>query len=174
MATGYFPTLHPDELLYSGCARYFERGNFASVKSALFDLFGAATAGAIVDLPCRLSEFEAALPKGHGYKAERLIDKHTLAPLFCAFLPPERARRIRHDMLGNNGPALHRRIGLTANRVPFRDRLRFCPLCAREDIDHFVKPYWHRLHQLPGVEICPRHEVFLEEGEAFTRHDRND
>lgn len=170
MATGFFPTLQPDELLYSGCARYFERSGFASVKSALFDLFSVATAGAIVDLPCRLSEFEAALPKGHGYKCERLIDEHTLAPFFCAFLPPERARRIRRDMLGNNGPTLHRRIGLTANRVPFRDRLRFCPLCARGEVD---EPYWHRLHQLPGVEVCPQHEVFLEEGEAFTRHDRN-
>jgi hypothetical protein len=170
MATGYFPLLHPDELLYSGFARYFERGDFANVKSVLFDLFGAATAGAIVDLPCRLSEFEAALPEGHGYKAERLIDEHTLAPFFCAFLGPDRARRIRRDMLGNNGNALHRRIGLTANRVPFRDHLRFCPLCAHEEVG---EPYWHRLHQLPGVEVCPRHEVFLEEGEAFTRHDRN-
>jgi hypothetical protein len=173
MTVGFFPTLHADELLYSGCAKYLARAGYRSAKQALSEIFGAATAGAIVDLPCRLSEFEAALPRGHGYTAERLIDEHTLAPFFCSFLPPEQVRCVRHDMLGNKGSAVHRRLGITASRIPLPDRLRYCPRCAETEAALLDEPYWHRLHQLPGVIICPRHAIFLEESEGFTRHPRN-
>jgi hypothetical protein len=40
--------------------------------------------------------------------------------------------------------------------------LRFCPSCAKEDISSYDQPYWHRAHQLPGIYVCSRHSVFLE------------
>lgn len=33
--------------------------------------------------------------------------------------------------------------------------------------------YWHRIHQIPGIEICPIHAVFLENSSATWRSPRN-
>jgi hypothetical protein len=34
---------------------------------------------------------------------------------------------------------------------------------VKSDRDRFGETYWHRLHQAPGVVICPVHATFLEE-----------
>lgn len=47
--------------------------------------------------------------------------------------------------------------------------LRYCPECAREDLLLYGEMYWHRLPQLPGVLICPRHHTpILESNVSFT------
>ena len=52
--------------------------------------------------------------------------------------------------------------------------LRFCPQCNAEDLKLYGELYWHRLHQVPGVSICPRHGVFLQDSsipvQGFNRH----
>ena len=30
------------------------------------------------------------------------------------------------------------------------------------DRDTYGEAYWHRVHQLPGIEVCPDHAVYLE------------
>lgn len=39
--------------------------------------------------------------------------------------------------------------------------LRYCPECAREDIEKYGETYWHRLPQLPGVKFCPKHNCSI-------------
>ena len=39
--------------------------------------------------------------------------------------------------------------------------LRFCPACLTEDLSKYGEAYWHRLHQAPGVMVCPVHEEVL-------------
>lgn len=73
-------------------------------------------------------------------------------------------------MIGSKGSAIHMRAGIMAGRIPLPERLRFCPLCQTEDRELFKQAYWHRLHQLPGVEVCPSHAVFLEDSEVRARH----
>jgi hypothetical protein len=159
---GHFPTPHDDELFYSLCARYGSRVSYPSAKSLLLDIFNAASACAVVDLPNRLRCFTDALPTGSFLTVDRLIDQHTLFPFFSAFLPPERVGRIRKDMRFSTGPAAHMRSGLMASSVPTPGWLRCCPLCWQEDIKAFGETYWHRLHQLPGIEVCPLHQIFFE------------
>jgi hypothetical protein len=38
---------------------------------------------------------------------------------------------------------------------------RSCPACDRANRRQYGETYWRRLFQLPGVEVCPTHEVFL-------------
>ena len=40
--------------------------------------------------------------------------------------------------------------------------MRYCPLCAAADREKHGETYWHRKHQLPGVEICLKHRCRLE------------
>jgi Tn7-like transposition protein D/TniQ protein len=169
---GFIPDPLPDELLYSVCARYGERVQYPNKKSLLRDLFGTTTATAIIDLPCRLEYLESALPPCHRYTVDRLIDDHTLLPLFSPFLPPERVNRLREDLRGKSGPAIHRRAGITASRIHLPAQLRFCPRCTEED-RKVGEAYWHRVHQIPGVVVCPEHSVFLENSDAPIRYARN-
>jgi Tn7-like transposition protein D/TniQ len=167
---GYFPTLYPDELIYSACARFQDRAMPHHGKTTLQDLFGVTTASAIIDLPCRLKDFTLSLPPGHGYTVERLINDYTLLPIFSPFLPSERVRQLKADMQDRKGLAIQKRAGIMASRIHLPDRLRFCPLCVVDDEQRFEETYWHRLHQISGVIVCPTHSVFLEDSNAAVRH----
>lgn len=39
--------------------------------------------------------------------------------------------------------------------------MRYCPVCVREDRKSVGESYWHRIHQIQGVEVCPRHGLSL-------------
>lgn len=166
---GFFPDPYPDELLYSVCARYSARVRYPSRTYVVQELFGA-NATAVIDLPCRLADFVSVLPQGHRYTVKRLIDEHTLLPFYSPFLPPERVNRIRESMSGFNDSQVHACSGILASLISSLDWLRFCPLCTQENIQKFGEIYWHRLHQLPGVEVCPIHHVFLESSAAKARN----
>lgn len=169
---GHFPIPGPDELLYSICARYASRVKYPNAKSLLRELLGAATATAVVDLPNRLSHLAAVLTAGASLTADRLIDNYTLFPFFIAFTPPERVRLLRRTMQGYDGSSVHMRSGVMASRIPAPERLRFCPICKQVDEDCFGMAYWHRLHQVPGVLVCPSHNTFLENSSARRSSDR--
>ena len=38
---------------------------------------------------------------------------------------------------------------------------RFCPMCLEADLRLCGEPYWHRVHQLPNVVLCPLHLCVL-------------
>jgi hypothetical protein len=170
---GHFPTPLPDELFYSLCARYSRRARYPNHKAVLLDLFDSSTALAVIDLPTRLKSFIRSLVPNSLLTADRLIKEHTLLPLFSAFLPPARLKQIRADMIDSKGPAAHMRTGSMASTVPSTEFLRFCPCCRQHDITNFGEAYWHRLHQVPGVLMCPIHDVFLENGPVSLRANRN-
>jgi hypothetical protein len=165
-----FPTPYPDELLYSIFARYSDRMQYPDKKCVVQELFGTSNTLAVIDLPSHLGNLVAALPPGHRYTVEHLIDDRTLLPFYSPFHPLKRVERLRQDMQGSGKVLVAGRLGLMANSIPAPAWLRFCPLCIEEDKKQFGEPYWHRLHQVPGVEVCPVHFVFLENSKAQVLH----
>lgn len=168
---GFFTDPLRDELLYSACARYHERAGYRSRESTGSDLFGEARAKVAVDLPCNLATLLATFPPGHRHTADSFIDRHTLLPLYAPFVPPERVRLLREDMRGDRGSSIHGRLGVLTSNIEV-EFLRYCPACVEEDRGRFVT-YWHRLHQAPGVAVCPTHKVFLEDSRLHTRNRDN-
>ncbi|HKQ09488.1 MAG TPA: TnsD family Tn7-like transposition protein [Blastocatellia bacterium] len=160
-----FPDLYPDELLYSACARYYARAQFPDKRAVLNELFGGHSAAAVIDLPSHIDSLVQGLPPNHRWTANRLIDGHTFFPLFSAFLPSGRSNQLRMNMRESGGQVIHKRAGIMASRVPLPRRFRFCPLCSEEDEERFGEFYLHRLHQIPGVKVCPLHRAFLENAE---------
>jgi len=61
----HFPTPHPDELLYSLCARYGDRTRYWNKGVISLELFGLKDATATIDLPSRLGYLVKNLPAGH-------------------------------------------------------------------------------------------------------------
>ncbi len=173
MGLGHFPTPHPDELLYSLCARFGARVRYLNAKSVLDELFGTREATATIDLPNNIEHLSATLPAGSSLTPERLINRHTLLPFFSAFLPPDRVVQLEADMRGNRGQVGYMRSGVMASRIPTLGYMRFCPVCIQEDERRFEEAYWHRIHQISGVEVCPTHGVFLEESSVSRSAGRN-
>ncbi|MDQ3816229.1 MAG: TnsD family transposase [Acidobacteriota bacterium] len=171
---GFFPDPYPDELLYGACARYNDRARYPSATLAVKRLFGSRSAAAVVDLPTRINQFLSALPPNHKYTADRLIDHHTIAPFYIPFLPIRRVHFLREEM--KEGKGFNRtkgRIGATTSSIKTPTRLRFCPVCSQADKAEVGEKYWHRVHQIPGVEVCPMHATFLEDSSASWRNLRN-
>ncbi|HEU5374080.1 MAG TPA: TnsD family transposase [Ktedonobacteraceae bacterium] len=166
-----FPDLYPDELMYSGYARYAQCVGYPNLKNIMRELFGTQQVIASVPFSSHLDYFVAHQPYAYRFTAESLISEHTLLPFFAPFLPPERIQQLKVDMRGANGPSIFMRTGLMASVVPFPLYLRYCPDCAREDERCFGKKYWHRHHQIPGVYICHVHKVWLENSHVQI-HDR--
>lgn len=73
---------------------------------------------------------------------------------------------------GNRHAGQH--IGIYQSSSMDARRLRYCPQCFDEDIATYGEPYWHRLHQIPGIAVCPRHGCWLADTEiTLTGHRHN-
>jgi Tn7-like transposition protein D/TniQ len=171
---GFFPTAYPDELLYSLIARYHLRSGCISPKATLQELFGSTTTIATIDLPANLNDLTKHLQHLTPDRANDLIAKHTLYPFYQPFLPPQRDRSIRKSMKAGKAANIHTRAGIMASAIPTPRYLRFCPQCHAADLELYGEPYWHRLHQIPSVLVCPQHGTFLQDSsvptQGFNRH----
>lgn len=158
-----FPDPYPDEIFYSICARYSERMRYPSIEAVKRDLFSVSHAVVTIAMPYRLASFVSNLPRNYDYSVDRFINEHTLFPLFRPFLFEDQLLRMREDMRAGKGSHAHTRSGVTNYDIPFPkvEHLRFCSVCINEDRKRWGECYWHRIHQAPGVHICPTHKALL-------------
>jgi hypothetical protein len=159
---GFFLDPYPEEIMYSVIARNASALSYPNLRSVGITYFGEPDSIATVALPCRLEYLVSHLPPNTIHTVDNLIDEHTLLPLFAPFLPPERVTQLRDDMRGTQGMSVHMRSGIMASTVPTPDTLRFCPSCSTEDREQQGEWFWHNLHQVPGVHVCAKHQVWLE------------
>ena len=157
----HFPDPYPGEAFFSVYARFCERVGLNGTRTSRF-FFGKKSCRVSVQLPHGLDYVIGNLPLGHSHTADQLIDKNTLLPLFAPFIDSIRYQEVKLDMRGSGGVAVRTRLGLNATiRSP--NRLRHCSVCDAENRDRFDETFWARLHQTPGVNICPVHRCFLEQ-----------
>lgn len=153
-----FPILLPDEILASVVARCSDRLGELPYSSVVRSLFGGSLFKVATDLPTKLDAFTHSISNVR-LDVDELIDKHTLWPLITAFSSSERRTSIRDLMRSDGIPYLS--AGLMATGCPFPVRLQYCPICAKTDRTNFGEAYWHRIHQAPGITVCPHHRVRL-------------
>lgn len=173
MSLGFFTPPHPDELLYSACARFSDRTRYPNQADAIDELFGGQYNTAIIDLPGNIEYLVSALPPHHNYTANRIIYQNTLAPFYTPFIPKERIQFLEDDMHGNTASSIRARLGITAGGIHLPERLRYCPTCVTEDRKSWSETYWHRIHQLTGIQVCPLHAIFLENSDISWRERNN-
>lgn len=159
----FFPAPLPDELLYSIIGRFRDLMSTSSERAIVQTLFGSSSSTAVADLPCRIDALLSRLPPGSPVTARELILKHTTLPYYAPFLPPERVERAMALMRGDGGSTIHGVLGLRPSRIQTPRHLRFCSDCIDSDWNQFGIEYWHRVHQLPGVLVCPKHGALLKE-----------
>jgi len=172
---GFFPTPYPDELLYSIIARYHIRSGNISPKITLQELFGSTTTIATPDLPANLNYLSKQIQHLIPNLVTNLIAKYTLYSFYQPFLPPQRDRSIQKSMKAHSGQNIHTRAGIMGSAIATPRYFRFCPQCNAEDLDRYGEIYWHRLHQITGVFVCPEHSIRLQDStvsfQGFNRHE---
>ncbi|MDD9267874.1 TnsD family Tn7-like transposition protein [Paenibacillus sp. GCM10023248] len=157
-----FPTPYDEELLYSILSRYHVYSGNRSEYRSLYELFGSTTTKATIAFQSQLGSLVSKLiPFNCKISGEDLISKHTLFPLFQPFLDESRVNQIKNNMINSSGTGLYSQIGLSQGGIALDYSLRYCTECLREEILTLGEAYWHRIHQVPGVYVCPSHYTVL-------------
>lgn len=165
-----FPTPYPDELLYSVLCRYHLRSGNPGMATTTRELWGRKGVMKSPHLPNNLDVLTRKLPPDSGITAESLILNNTIYPYVRPTLYRERAEALYAILHFGSAAAArtHQKAALSGRKVPLPQTLRYCGACAEEDLRIYGETYWRRLHQLPGVLVCPKHgEPILDSG-VFT------
>ena len=165
----HFPRGYPEEIFYSICARYSDRMQYRTGQAVARDLFGREKV-AKVSFPNGLGKLVAHLPPNPHFTVVDLICNHTLLPFYQPFLPSDRVSLVKSMMEADEEKHVSVLVGLRA--LP-KGYIRFCSHCVQEDRRQFGECYWHRVHQIPGVEVCPSHRTFLQNSSVPIYNQRN-
>lgn len=166
---GYFPVPYKDELLYSVIARYKLHQGIIINRQVVSTLFGSRDVASVVDFPGHLLELEKNTYHLTHMKAVEWLSKHTLYPAYKHFLPISRIEKLNNSMLSGRAWDVHTRIGVSASNIKTPKYLRLCKHCYLSELQRHGEPYWHRLHQLSGVIVCPIHKEYLYESDTLYR-----
>lgn len=162
----YFPSLYPDEVLYSWFARYHEHSGNTSPKQTMKELFESENVAAVVDLPANLSAFYQNIKQFNPINLNDLIVQHTLYKYYTFFQPHEIKQKATDYMkYGGKPGAIHMFLGIAASTIKDWQYIRFCPSCAKEDRANYGEAYWHISHQLPKVHYCHIHQEPLQDSQ---------
>tara|TARA_Y100001933_G_scaffold264535_1_gene330682 strand:- start:495 stop:866 length:372 start_codon:yes stop_codon:yes gene_type:complete len=120
----YFPDLYPDEILYSGFARYhFYSGN-TSYRDTLLDLFGTDNTKPSIILPSHLKYFSNQL-RHESYSLEKVINNHTLIPYYRPFISAAQFNDVIEQVAIGNTKGLFNALGLACNRPKKKNDLYY-------------------------------------------------
>lgn len=157
----FFPESRPDETFLSRVSRYHLLSGNATKAETDQELFGRRV---ILDfvLPAQaLSSLVARLPGDPELVMQALVQENTLLPAFSPFLGTEATPARQELQLGPHYNGLGR---LPQRVVGMHGECRLCVECLREDVSKHGIGYWHRGHQIPGVQACWRHQKPLLQG----------
>lgn len=155
----WFPTPYPDELWYSVLCRYYMYSGYSSKIDAMTALGPHGRTLLSAHFALRLDEFCSSLPE-NWLTPQIIIERHTLYSYYSRFLPLERRIQAMNAMRGVDNIQPTIAIGARRRQAAMR-YWRYCPLCAQNDIEKYGETYWHRLHQISDLRICPIHKVYL-------------
>lgn len=157
----FFTDPYKDEILYSTIARYHYYYGNVDFKDTLKEIFGSDNVIPTIAFPTKLEYLSSQFPNSRLYNSDYLIQNYTLYPYYSPFLPAQRQVMITNEMKNGDGKGIYAQIGSTAGSVSRKQGLYYCPLCVAEDKEKYGEPYFHRAHQLQGIEVCPEHNCML-------------
>ena len=157
--SAYFPTAYPDELLYSQLARYYTKSGYMAYTFAAEDLFVSETVRPDMDF---INSYTPAAVQAitRNMTMEAVVEKHTMFPCYGRFLPKERRQKAFQSLVFMKGN-YHNLLPIPQSKSGKVRCLRYCPACATNDREQYGEAYWHRIHQIIGIHICPFHRCYL-------------
>ena len=157
----FFPEPYEDEILYSVISRYHYYIGNTNVKNTFKELFGNINKIPTIELGGNITDI-CKLINNPKYNEEYLIWNHTNLPFYYPFLNISNQNKIIEMMKRNNAQGIYAKIGIVAGGICRKNDLYYCPECAKADLKNIGETYFHRVHQIPGVKVCPKHHCLLE------------
>lgn len=155
------PEIYEDELLYSFFCRCYVRNGFLIYRQMAEYLFlNKKEKPDILFVNCLRPEIRQQLEKQKSWSS--IIKEHTMYSYYSKFLENERKEKAYK--------ALYNMEGNYRNMLPVRKArtLCYCSMCVQEDRRKYGETYWHRSHQMEGVNVCPKHGCYLAESNIAT------
>jgi hypothetical protein len=157
----FVPTPLPDETIHSMVTRFHLRSGHPSTRDTKFQLFQADIALVVGAFPSKLAKLAAVFHPEESQYLSDLIFKHTNLPYFAPFITDAMLSSAVSAMKGNGRPRIKPALGFYQGGVPEPRWLRYCPDCLFAQQTSEGHGYWQRVHQLPGVTVCPEHQCQL-------------
>ena len=151
----HLPSVLPDETLFSRFVRYL---SISGVREDHFlqQFFHKSRVSVHPYLTIGISRAARVSEENE----LQLFNEQTLGRLFAYFLP-NRVNDIFFALRSDDGGAAFRACQLVSFKESEKLSLKYCPLCAKQDIKWHGVSYWHCIHQVPGLEACPHHQAWL-------------
>lgn len=149
------PNALPDELLFSRIVRFLSVSGLSTSKflSTVYDNSKASIHPYLTAGLNNLAELSDE-------KVDNLLYQQTLAPVFMSCLPLH-ANEIYLGLVSSNNYTATRASQLSCVREREPLSLKCCAQCVKSDIGNHGVAYWHRSHQIPGIESCSKHPIWL-------------
>ncbi|MDB5790028.1 MAG: Helix-turn-helix resolvase-like protein [Massilia sp.] len=154
----YIPRYTQGELLFSWVSRLHFLNAKSNPRQTLAELFGSSTGIPSADLPCRLDTFvKRTAGWGPFTSSDEVALSSTLFPYYGAFISPERYFATLGRLKENRADGLKVAMGIVANGFGASTIFRSCQQCDNECLIQNGCIVLNRVHQLPGVLLCPHH-----------------
>lgn len=154
---GFMPEIYPDELIYSTLARYANRSGYLLNRAIVEELLeNPQIQPDILFLNRYTSEVIEILTKNK--TMDDLIRHHTMFNNYGLFLMKERLNDAYDSFIHMAG---NYRQKLPKTLSGHEKTLKYCPVCAQQDLLKYSETYWHRSWQIEDIEICPIHHCHL-------------
>lgn len=164
----YLPEIYPDELVYSWLSRYFVCSGCTNNRMLLSQLLYSKSNNPSIEFIGHLNE-AAEQQITQVYSMDNLILNHTMFPQYARFMPADKRDVALAELKRYCDP--HKVFTI----LPRNDRelwLKYCPLCVAEDRKKYGETYWHRVHQVRNMLICPTHRCKLVNSEVDIRSEK--
>lgn len=156
---GVFPKPYEDELAYSVFARYFSMSGYQCYTSIAEDLYTNPKNKPSIEFINSLSQDAINYVVGFYGSLDKFILKHTMFYYYSTFLPHSRKQQAFEFALKMDIKSLMNALPIPQSKAS--RYLRHCPLCVKEDRNQYGETFWHRSHQINGVNVCYKHKCYL-------------
>ncbi len=155
----YFPAPYPDELIYSQLARYYTKSGYMAYTYAAEELYVSKIVRPDMEFVNMFTP-DALRMITRDMTMENVVMHHTMFPYYGRFLPLERRQRAFQALVSMEGN-YHNLLPIPTRKGNSDRYLRYCPMCADHDRSEYGETYWHRTHQMIGLNVCPVHGCYL-------------
>lgn len=165
----YYPTLYPDELMYSYLARLGVHNGYWAYNNLSQDLYGHINYTPSIEFMNKLQP-DVEVHILHGQDIKSLIEGHTMYSFYGGFMKEAQKRNAMQAITEGTGEYYKVLPMIKRNRTRY---LRVCPMCVQQDKNKYGEAYWHMTHQMIGIDVCNLHGCCLYDSKVQISADKS-
>jgi hypothetical protein len=124
-------------------------------KSLIREVFACDRLPVNLFFPTKIEAFEERVGIHFNLPLSRIVSKHTLIPFFSNFLPKTKIEKILSRVKSG-------RYWIAKSLTSHNRTLNYCVHCCNEQLHRNGEFYWQRVHNIPNITICVKHNCYLQ------------